>query len=86
MRLDYESNSYYGVKNLQKLKKRAWSKPYTSVDDIADTAVHNTSNLILIKQFYYNNDDVELLKLISYLQKIKDESNYRTINKRNWSN
>jgi RNA polymerase II subunit A small phosphatase-like protein len=97
MRLDYETNSYYGVKNLQKLKKRAWSKPYTTkvsqmreldriliVDDIDETAVNNRSNLILIKPFYFDNNDTELLKLISYLQKIKDEPNYRTIDKRNW--
>jgi len=97
MRLDYETNSYYGVKNLQKLKKRAWSKPYTTkvsqmreldriliVEDIAETAVNNRSNLILIKPFYFDNNDTELLKLISYLQKIKDEPNYRTIDKRNW--
>jgi RNA polymerase II subunit A small phosphatase-like protein len=99
MRLDYESNSYYGVKNLQKLKKRAWSKTYTNkvgqmreldriliVDDIAATAVNNRSNLVLIKPFYFNDNDVELLKLISYLQKIKDEPNYRTIDKRGWNN
>jgi RNA polymerase II subunit A small phosphatase-like protein len=97
MRLDYETNSYYGVKNLQKLKKRSWSKLYTTkvsqmreldriliVDDIAETAVNNRSNLILIKPFYFDNNDTELLKLISYLQKIKDEPNYRTIDKRNW--
>lgn len=98
MRLDYETNSYYGVKNLQKLKKRAWSKPYTNkigqireldriliVDDIAETAVNNHSNLVLIKPFYFDNNDTELLKLISYLQKIKDEPNYRTIDKRGWN-
>lgn len=99
MKFDYKSDSYYGVKNLQKLKKRAWSKPYTNkvgqmreldriiiVDDIADTAVYNRSNLILIKPFYYNTNDSELLKLVSYLQIIKDEPNYRTINKRGWDN
>ena len=98
MRLDYETNSYYGVKNLQKLKKRAWAKPYTTkigqtreldriliVDDIAETAVNNHSNLVLIKPFYFDDNDTELLKLISYLQKIKDEPNYRTIDKRGWN-
>ena len=98
MRLDYESNSYYGVKNLQKLKKRSWSKPYTTkvgqmreldkvliVDDIAETAVNNRSNLILIKPFYFDDNDTELLKLISYLEKIKDEPNYRTVDKRGWN-
>jgi RNA polymerase II subunit A small phosphatase-like protein len=84
---------------VQKLKKKTWSKPYTSkvgeirelnriliVDDIYNTAINNISNLIQIKPFYFDNNDTELLKLISYLQKIKDESNYRTINKRGWSN
>lgn len=98
MRLDYETNSYYGVKNLQKLKKRSWSKPYTTkvgqmreldkvliVDDISETAIYNRSNLILIKPFYFDDNDTELLKLISYLEKIKDEPNYRTIDKRGWN-
>ena len=98
MKLDYETNSYYGVKNLQKLKKRAWSKPYTNkvgkmreldriliVDDIEDTAINNRSNLILVKSFYFDDNDTELLKLISYLQKIKDEPNYRAIDKRGWN-
>jgi RNA polymerase II subunit A small phosphatase-like protein len=99
LRLDYNTNSYYGIKNLQKLKKRSWAKPYTTkvgqmreldrvliVDDIVDTAVNNYSNLVLIKPFYFNEDDTELLKLISYLQKIKDEPNWRRIDKRNWGN
>ena len=30
-------------------------------------------------------NDTELLKLISYLETIKDESNYRRIEKRGWS-
>jgi len=99
LRLDYLTNSYYGIKNLQKLKKRAWAKQYTKkigqereldriliVDDIAETATNNRSNLILIKPFEFNENDTELLKLISYLEKIKDEPNWRRIDKRNWSN
>jgi len=55
------------------------------VDDIRETAVNNYGNLILIKPFTDNTDDTELLKLISYLQTIKDEPNYRRIEKRGWS-
>ena len=39
-----------------------------------------------IKEFTDDSDDTELLKLISYLQTIKDEPNYRRIEKRGWSN
>ena len=98
LRLDYETNRYYGLKNLQKLKKKGWAKSYTNrtgnirelnkiliVDDISETAINNTDNLVLIKPFYFDDKDTELLKLISYLKKIKDESNYRRIDKRNWN-
>jgi hypothetical protein len=98
LRLDYETNRYYGLKNLQKLKKKGWAKSYTNrtgkirelnkvliVDDISETAINNRDNLVLIKPFYFDDKDTELLKLISYLEKIKDESNYRRIDKRNWN-
>lgn len=83
--LDY--SNYYGVKNLNKLKKGGYDLDrILIVDDIRETAINNYGNLILIKPFTDNTDDTELLKLISYLQTIKDEPNYRRIEKRGWSN
>ena len=80
------------------MKKKGWAKSYTNrtgkirelnkvliVDDISETAINNRDNLVLIKPFYFDDKDTELLKLISYLEKIKDESNYRRIDKRNWN-
>ena len=55
------------------------------VDDKSETAVNNYGNLIQIKPFTDDLNDTELLKLISYLETIKDESNYRRIEKRGWS-
>jgi RNA polymerase II subunit A small phosphatase-like protein len=83
---DYETSDYYGIKNLNKLKKKGFDLDRVLiVDDRRETAINNYGNLILIKPFTDNNDDTELLKLISYLETIKDESNYRRIEKRGWS-
>jgi RNA polymerase II subunit A small phosphatase-like protein len=86
IKFNIEYLKYYGVKNLNKLKKKGYDlNKVLIIDDIRDTAINNYGNLILIKSFKDDNNDTELLKLISYLQKIKDEPNYRRIEKRGWS-
>lgn len=52
------------------------------VDDIEETATNNPENLILIKPYFYGKDN-ELLKLIEYLERIKNEPDYR--NRELWS-
>jgi len=87
IKLNYESGDYYGVKNLNKLKNKGFDlKDVLIVDDVQDTAVNNYGNLILIKKFITNREDTELLKLISYLEKMKNVDNVRDIEKRGWSN
>jgi RNA polymerase II subunit A small phosphatase-like protein len=86
LKFSYDYQNYYGVKNLQKLSKKGYDlNKVLIVDDIAGTAVNNYGNLIQIKEFTDDSDDTELLKLISYLEKIKNEPNYRRIEKRGWS-
>jgi RNA polymerase II subunit A small phosphatase-like protein len=86
LKLSLDYSNYFGVKNLQKLKKKGYDlNKVLIVDDIAETAVNNYGNLIQIKAFTDDPDDIELLKLISYLEKIKNEPNYRRIEKRGWS-
>lgn len=86
LKLSHDYSNYFGVKNLQKLKKGGYDlNKVLIVDDIAETAVNNYGNLIQIKPFTDDSDDTELLKLISYLEKIKNEQNYRRIEKRGWS-
>ena len=86
IKLSYDYSDYYGVKNLNKLKKKGYNlDKVLIVDDKSETAVNNYGNLIQVKPFTDDLDDTELLKLISYLEKIKDESNYRRIEKRGWS-
>jgi RNA polymerase II subunit A small phosphatase-like protein len=86
IKLNYDYSDYYGIKNLNKLKKRGIDLDRVLIiDDKVETAINNYGNLIHIKPFTDDKNDTELLKLISYLEKIKDESNYRRIEKRGWS-
>ena len=88
IKVDYASGMYYGEKRLSKVSKSmGWDlEEMLIVDDVPETAVHNYGNLIRIRGFYGDNSDTELLKLSNYLEKIKDEVNFRRIEKRGWSN
>jgi RNA polymerase II subunit A small phosphatase-like protein len=84
LRYDYDLQKYYGIKKLEKIKSFRPLERVLIVDDIMETAQHNYGNLIRIKPFDGDKNDVELLKLISYLEWIKDEPNFRRIEKRGW--
>lgn len=87
IKIDYVHSQYYGVKNLNKIKKKGFDLDQVLiVDDVLNTAINNFGNLIPIKPFTDDTQDTELLKLISYLETIKDSSNVRRIEKRGWSN
>lgn len=81
------SGSRHWVKKLDRVR-RSFDFPLEKmliVDDKPETASENYGNLIQIKPFYSDQNDVELLKLMSYLEKIKDAENFRDIEKRGWS-
>ena len=81
-----QSGDYYGEKNLNKVRKIGWDLDDVLIlDDVEETAKNNYGNLIKIKPFYNDKSDTELLKLMSYLEKIKDINNLRRIEKRGWS-
>jgi len=86
LKYDYETNQYYGVKNLTKLRKKYNLDEVLIVDDVDLTAVNNYGNLVHIKPFIYDRKDDELFKLKNYLEKIKDAKNFRSIEKRGWVN
>lgn len=87
MRFDFSKDQYYGVKNLSKVKDSFGFNlnDILIVDDVEKTAENNYGNLILIKEFYNSKNDTELLKLINYLDKIKNVDNFRSLEKRGWS-
>ena len=88
MKYDFETGFSYGVKNLEKIHKSlGWDlNNVLIVDDVQRTAINNYGNLIHIKEFYNDRSDIELNKLMDYLDKIKDSNNFRSIEKRGWSN
>lgn len=88
IKYDYMTMQNYGQKSLNKVHKSfGWDlNKILIVDDVEKTAINNYGNLILIKSFLYDRNDTELLKLINYLETIKDSPNFRSIEKRGWSN
>lgn len=87
IKYDFENGHHYGEKPLSKVHKSlGWNlNNILIVDDVLKTAVNNYGNLIHIKDFMYERNDTELLKLMNYLETIKDAPNFRTIEKRGWS-
>lgn len=76
---------YNYVKPLKKVKRKGYDlERILIVDDSPHKSQLNYGNAIYPKPFKGENDDNELLKLIDYLESIKDEPNFRTIEKRNW--
>jgi RNA polymerase II subunit A small phosphatase-like protein len=75
------------IKNLNKIKrnKKANLERTLILDDNEKTAIKNYGNLLRIKPFFGDLNDKELLKAIKYLEKIKNEPNFRSIEKRGWS-
>lgn len=73
-------------KNISKLKKKGYDMERVLMVDDKPEHIDSYGNTIKIKHFFGNVDDTELLKLIDYLEKIKDEPNYRSIEKRGWDN
>ncbi len=73
-------------KSISKLSKKGYDMDKVLMVDDKPEHIDSYGNVIKIKAFYGDSDDTELLKLIKYLDKIKDEPNIRSIEKRDWSN
>jgi len=75
----------YYVKSLKKVKRRGYElDKILIIDDSPHKSKLNYGNAIYPKSYKGALDDNELLKLIEYLESIKDEPSFRTIEKRNW--
>jgi TFIIF-interacting CTD phosphatase-like protein len=86
-RRDFELDLYYWEKRLDKLKKKGFLlEKILIVDDSPEKARNNFGNAIYIKAFTGDPSDNELASLYTYLLKIKDVSNVRKLEKRNWKN
>ncbi|TXG79349.1 MAG: phosphoprotein phosphatase [Spirochaetes bacterium] len=86
IKYDYENGFGNPVahKKLYKVGKKYNLDNILMVDD-KPHLIDCYGNVIGIKPFYGDSSDKELLRLINYLDKIKDEESYRKIDKRAWS-
>ncbi len=83
---DAELMEYFAIKNLNKLKQHGYKMPeILIIDNTPETAIKNYGNLIQIKDWEGDREDTELLKLVDYLDTIKNHEDIRTIDKRNWN-
>ena len=87
---DLGYSDYYNhlnfAKILKKIKTRGIAKLEETliVDDTPRKSKYNYGNAIYPSEFNGNKNDEELKFLLTYLISIKNESNFRTIEKRNW--
>ena len=77
---------YVYKKNISKLSKKGYDMKRVLMVDDKPEHIDSYGNVIKIPPFYGGNDDIYLLKLIEYLTKIKDEPNFRKVEKRGWFN
>lgn len=90
MRMDpytdwYDNSHFYYIKNLKKLKRQGYQlQRILIVDDTPHKAQNNYGNAIYPTEYQGDIKDNELKKLSYYLKTLKDKTNVRTIEKRNW--
>jgi len=83
--VNHELQRYYDVKDLNKVKRKGYSKKrILIVDDSPEKSERNYGNAIYIRPFSGDQNDRYLYMLIEYLDTIKDINNVRMIDKRVW--
>jgi len=84
-RMNFASYERYFVKDLRKVRKLGYSlEQVLMVDDSPEKLERHYGNHILIPPFEGDLSDAELPALAEYLRNIRDEPNYRCIEKRHW--
>lgn len=82
---DPECGEQFSVKNLRKVKQRGYRlEQVIVVDDTAEKHQQNYGNLVRIREWTGDLEDTELLRLLSYLEKLRTSENIRTVEKRQW--
>lgn len=84
-RMDMETLEHEWLKDLKKVKRRGFAlERVLVVDDTAEKLVRSYGNLIRVEPYLGSLDDQELPALSVYLDRIRDEPDYRRIEKRGW--
>lgn len=85
LKFNWKTGDYEFVKDLKKVKKWGYSlEKILFVDDRSENLVRQYSNLIQVKQFLGDRNDIELQLLMAYLSRFVEVENVRPIEKRNW--
>ncbi len=75
------------IKNLKKLKRKGYKlEEIIMIDDTPSKLRKNYGNLVIIDEYRAQKNDNELLRIINYLDDLKNETNIRSIEKRGWKN
>ncbi|PAP74902.1 hypothetical protein B1759_16555 [Rubrivirga sp. SAORIC476] len=84
-RLDMETGETVWVKDLKKVKRRGDRlERVLMVDDTPAKLARQYGNLVRVSPYLGAEADDELPDLLSYLLSIRDEPNFRRIEKRGW--
>ena len=84
-RTDFEKQQTVYIKDLKKVKNLGYPlERVLMVDDTPDKLTRNYGNAVYVQPFEGEEDDRELAKLLQYLEMIRDESDFRKLEKRGW--
>lgn len=81
----YDPRHVEYIKPLKKVQRKGWSlERILIIDDTPRKSMLNYGNAIYCRMFEGGLPDDELLLLLKYLQRIKDQENFRSLEKRGW--
>ncbi|MDY6786270.1 MAG: HAD family hydrolase [Cyanobacteriota bacterium] len=85
IRYDRELQEHYALKNLKKVFRKGYDKRRVlMVDDTPQKVRLQYGNYIRVSPFMGNSGDLELKGLSQYLLDLKDEVDFRILEKRGW--
>lgn len=78
---------YYSSKNLHKVRRAGYPlERVLLIDDSVEKLSRHYGNYIRVRPFLGDPADAELRDLLPFLGWIREQANFRTIEKRNWRN
>jgi RNA polymerase II subunit A small phosphatase-like protein len=84
-RYEPELQSYFWHKTLKKVLRLGYQKErILAIDDSPEKWRSSYGNLVRVNEFTGDTEDDELVQLMHYLEMIRGEPKFRTIEKRNW--
>ncbi len=85
LRFDEETREHYFAKNLRKVKRSGFDlKRVLIIDDYSANVRQNFGNHLRLQPFEGEPTDRELLDVIPFLRWLKDQDDFRKIEKRGW--